>query len=51
MKWINPDIPKRGQERDVAVTIGEAGGIFALDRADGTVPVGHAVSLTTIRTT
>jgi alcohol dehydrogenase (cytochrome c) len=34
VKWINPDIP-RGQERDVAVTIGEAGGIFVLDRANG----------------
>ncbi|MCU1337290.1 MAG: hypothetical protein JWO19_2871 [Bryobacterales bacterium] len=34
VKWINPDIP-RGQERDLAVTIGEAGGIFALDRATG----------------
>ena len=34
VKWINPDIP-RGQETDLAVTIGEAGGIFALDRATG----------------
>jgi alcohol dehydrogenase (cytochrome c) len=34
VKWINPDIP-RGQERDLAVTIGEAGGVFALDRATG----------------
>ena len=34
VKWINPDIP-RGQERDVAVTVGEAGGIFVLDRATG----------------
>ena len=34
VKWINPDIP-RGQERDVAVTVGEAGGVFALDRATG----------------
>lgn len=34
VKWINPDIP-RGQERDIAVAIGEGGGIFALDRQDG----------------
>ena len=34
VKYINPDIPK-GQERDVAVVIGEAGGVFALDRATG----------------
>jgi alcohol dehydrogenase (cytochrome c) len=34
VKWINPDVPK-GAERDIAVTIGEAGGIFALDRANG----------------
>jgi len=33
-KWINPDIP-RGQETDLAVTIGEAGGLFVLDRATG----------------
>ena len=35
VKWINPDIP-RNQERDIAVTVGEAGGIFAIDRKDGT---------------
>ncbi len=34
VKWINPDIP-RGQERDVAVTVGEAGGVFVLDRTTG----------------
>ena len=34
VKWINPDISK-GQERDIAVTIGEAGGVFALDRSTG----------------
>jgi alcohol dehydrogenase (cytochrome c) len=34
VKWINPDIP-RGQERDVAVMIGEGGGIFELDRGTG----------------
>jgi alcohol dehydrogenase (cytochrome c) len=34
VKWINPDIP-RNQERDLAVTIGEAGGLFVLDRSTG----------------
>ena len=34
VKWINPDIP-RGQQRDVAITVGEPGGIWALDRATG----------------
>jgi alcohol dehydrogenase (cytochrome c) len=34
VKWFNPDIP-RGQERDMAVMVGEGGGIFALDRATG----------------
>ncbi len=34
VKWINPAI-KPGEERDVAVTIGEAGGIFTLDRSNG----------------
>jgi alcohol dehydrogenase (cytochrome c) len=34
VKWINPDIP-HGQPRDIAVMVGEAGGIFALDRGDG----------------
>jgi alcohol dehydrogenase (cytochrome c) len=34
VKWINPDVP-RGQERDIAVAVGEAGGIFELDRATG----------------
>jgi alcohol dehydrogenase (cytochrome c) len=34
VKWINPDI-QRGPERDVVVAIGEAGGIFVLDAADG----------------
>jgi alcohol dehydrogenase (cytochrome c) len=34
VKWINPAI-KQGEERDVAVTIGEAGGIFTLDRTTG----------------
>ncbi|MBV8844267.1 MAG: PQQ-binding-like beta-propeller repeat protein [Bryobacterales bacterium] len=34
VKWINPDVPK-GQPRDVVATIGEAGGIFVLDRNNG----------------
>ena len=34
VKWINPAIA-RGSERDVAVMIGEAGGIFVLDRDKG----------------
>lgn len=34
VKWINPAIAK-GSEHDVAVTIGEAGGVFVLDRNDG----------------
>src|SRR5688500_2292644 len=36
VKWINPDIP-RGQMRDIALTFGEGGGIFALDRTTGQV--------------
>jgi len=34
VKWINPAIA-RGAERDVAVTLGEPGGLFVLDRANG----------------
>jgi alcohol dehydrogenase (cytochrome c) len=34
VKWINPAI-QRGQERDVVVTVGEAGGVFVLDRNKG----------------
>jgi alcohol dehydrogenase (cytochrome c) len=34
VKWINPNAP-RGQERDVVVAVGEAGGFFVLDRANG----------------
>jgi alcohol dehydrogenase (cytochrome c) len=33
-KWINPDV-RRGQQRDVAVMVGEGGGIWALDRSNG----------------
>jgi len=35
VKWINPAIA-RNQQRDVVVTIGEAGGIFVNDANDGT---------------
>jgi alcohol dehydrogenase (cytochrome c) len=34
VKWINPTIP-RGQARDVAVEVAEAGGIWVLDRSTG----------------
>src|SRR5688572_18172194 len=34
VKWINPDI-KRGEQRDVAMMVGEGGGIFTLDRGTG----------------
>lgn len=34
VKWVNPDV-KRGEERDLAVMVGEGGGVFALDRHNG----------------
>jgi alcohol dehydrogenase (cytochrome c) len=34
VKWINPTIP-RNQQRDMAVSVGEGGGLFALDQNDG----------------
>ena len=34
VKWINPDIP-RGSEHDIAVMVGEGGGVFVLDRSNG----------------
>ena len=34
VKWINPRIP-RGQQRDVSVSVAEAGGLWVLDRATG----------------
>jgi amidase len=34
VKWINPKVP-RGQPRDISVSVGEPGGIWALDRATG----------------
>ena len=34
VKWINPDI-RRGEQRDVAVMVGEGGGIFMVDRRTG----------------
>jgi alcohol dehydrogenase (cytochrome c) len=34
VKWINPLVP-RGERRDMAIMVGEGGGIFALDRGTG----------------
>jgi alcohol dehydrogenase (cytochrome c) len=34
VKWINADV-KRGEQRDMAVMVGEGGGVFALDRGTG----------------
>jgi alcohol dehydrogenase (cytochrome c) len=34
VKWFNPDV-KRGEERDMAVMVGEGGGVFAIDRGNG----------------
>jgi alcohol dehydrogenase (cytochrome c) len=34
VKWINPKV-KRGEQRDIVVAVGEAGGIWALDRSNG----------------
>jgi PQQ-dependent dehydrogenase (methanol/ethanol family) len=34
VKWSNPDL-KPGEQRDVAVMVGEGGGVFALDRGNG----------------
>src|SRR5580658_8189469 len=34
VKWFNPDIP-RGEEHDVAVMVGEGGGVFEIDRDNG----------------
>jgi alcohol dehydrogenase (cytochrome c) len=34
VKWFNPDIP-RGEEHDVAVMVGEGGGVFEIDRGTG----------------
>lgn len=34
VKWINPDV-RRGEQRDVALMVGEGGGIWALDRGTG----------------
>ncbi|HEY3516830.1 MAG TPA: PQQ-binding-like beta-propeller repeat protein [Gammaproteobacteria bacterium] len=34
VKWINPNVPK-GVERDVAITVGEGGGVWVNDRATG----------------
>ena len=34
VKWINPDI-RKGQQRDISLSVGEGGGIWALDRQTG----------------
>ena len=34
MKWINPDA-LTGVERDIVVTVGGGGGLFAVNRDDG----------------
>jgi alcohol dehydrogenase (cytochrome c) len=34
VKWTNPAI-RRGEQRDISVSVGEGGGLFALDRASG----------------
>lgn len=34
VKWINPDV-RRGEARDVAVMVGEGGGVFMIDRRTG----------------
>ena len=34
MKWINPTV-RKGVERDVAITVGEGGGMWLNDRDTG----------------
>jgi alcohol dehydrogenase (cytochrome c) len=34
VRWVNPKIP-RGEVRDVAISVGDPGGMWALDRATG----------------
>jgi alcohol dehydrogenase (cytochrome c) len=34
VKWINPDI-RKGQQRDIMLSVGEGGGMWALDRQTG----------------
>jgi len=34
VKWMNPDL-KKGEQRDVAVMVGEGGGVFAMDAGNG----------------
>jgi PQQ-dependent dehydrogenase (methanol/ethanol family) len=34
VKWINPDV-RRGEQREVSVMVGEGGGVFVNDRANG----------------
>jgi outer membrane protein assembly factor BamB len=35
VKWINPAV-RKGSQHDISVSVGEGGGLFALDRTDGT---------------
>ena len=44
VKWSNPDL-KQGEQRDVAVMVGEGGGVFALDRGNGQFLWASAVPL------
>jgi len=34
VKWINPDI-RKGEQRDISLSVGEGGGMWALDRQTG----------------
>jgi alcohol dehydrogenase (cytochrome c) len=34
VKWINPEV-RKGSQHDISVSVGEGGGLFALDRTDG----------------
>jgi alcohol dehydrogenase (cytochrome c) len=35
VKWINPAV-RKGSQHDISISVGEGGGLFALDRTDGT---------------
>ena len=49
VKWISSALP-RNEERDIVVTVGEGGGMFALDQADRRASCGRGRSPTTIPT-
>ncbi len=42
VKWISPAV-RKGEQRDVVVTVGEGGGLWVNDRGGRRVPLGHAV--------